>query len=448
MDRRNFLRGLLGVSGAAFLTSKSELLSQQLGKGAGAVTNSSRTAIDHVILVMMENRSFDHLLGWLPNADGKQAGLTYIDTQGVSHPTYSLAPDYTGCPHSDPTHSYDGGRAEYDGGQMDGFLRAGSNDVYCIGYYDEPSLPFYNALARNYTSFDRYFCSILAGTFPNRMFQHAAQTDRLTNTAALSTLPTIWDRFASARIPATYYYSNVPYLGLWGAKYIPISAPYEKFLADAEAATLPAFSFVDPRYTILDDGTGNDDHPHADMRAGEAFLAEIFHAVTNSPLWPKTVLIFTFDEWGGFFEHVAPPRVIAPNNVDPDIVNGNVLLGFRIPPVVVSPFSRGTPASPRVLHHLYDHTSVLQLLEWRWKLPPLTARDASEQITNLKQALDFTNPVFDIPTLPAPEPYVPLACPTGAQQTFGDTLGNEESVDMSTLQKMAVSYGWPIYNAG
>ena len=184
------------------------------------------------------------------------------------------------------------------------------------------------------------------------------------------------------------------------------------------------------------------------MRAGEAFLAEIFHAVTNSPLWPKTVLIFTFDEWGGFFEHVAPPRVIAPNNVDPDIVNGNVLLGFRIPPVVVSPFSRGTPASPRVLHHLYDHTSVLQLLEWRWKLPPLTARDASEQITNLKQALDFTNPVFDIPTLPAPEPYVPLACPTGAQQTFGDTLGNEESVDMSTLQRIAVSYGWPIYNAG
>src|SRR5205085_11242868 len=101
--------------------------------------------------------------------------------------TYSLAPDYTGCPHPDPTHSYDGGRAEYDGGQMDGFLRAGSNDVYCIGYYDEPSLPFYNALARNYTSFDRYFCSILAGTFPNRMFQHAAQTDRLTNTAAIST---------------------------------------------------------------------------------------------------------------------------------------------------------------------------------------------------------------------------------------------------------------------
>src|SRR5690348_2221780 len=120
MDRRNFLRGLLGVSGTALLASKSELLSQQLGSRAAGTTNSGRAAIDHVIVVMMENRSFDHLLGWLPNADGKQSGLAYFDAQGISHSTYSLAPDYTGCPHPDPTHSYDGGRAEYDGGKMDG----------------------------------------------------------------------------------------------------------------------------------------------------------------------------------------------------------------------------------------------------------------------------------------------------------------------------------------
>ena len=148
MDRRNFLRGLLGWSGTALLSSKSELLSQQPGKSAASVSNSYRSAIDHVIVVMMENRSFDHLLGWLPNADAKQAGLSYIDAQGISHPIYSLAPDYTGCPHPDPTHSYDGGRAAYDGGSMDGFLRAGHNDVYAIGYYDEPSLPFYNSLAQ------------------------------------------------------------------------------------------------------------------------------------------------------------------------------------------------------------------------------------------------------------------------------------------------------------
>src|SRR5205807_10405713 len=246
-----------------------------------------------------------------------------------------------------------------------------------IGYSSEQDIPFYAELARNYTACDRYFASILGPTFPNRLFLHAAQTDRRSNSTNFSSLPTIWDRLTSAGVSANYFYSNVPFTALWGAKYLGISRLYEEFLLRASTGTLPAVSFVDPRYTILDDGTGNDDHPHADMRAGEAFLAEIFHAVTNSPLWPKTVLIFTFDECGGFFEHVAPPRVIAPNNVDPDIVNGNVLLGFRIPPIVVSPFSRGTPASPRVLHHLYDHTSVLQLLEWRWKLPPLTARDAS-----------------------------------------------------------------------
>jgi phospholipase C len=103
----------------------------------------------------MENRSFDHFLGWLPNADGKQAGSTYLDSAGVSHVTHSLSGDYTGCPHPDPDHSYGGARVEYNQGLMDGFLRAGSNDVYSIGYYGEQDIPFYAALARNYTTCDR-----------------------------------------------------------------------------------------------------------------------------------------------------------------------------------------------------------------------------------------------------------------------------------------------------
>jgi phospholipase C len=395
---------------------------------------------------MMENRSFDHLLGWLPGADGKQAGLTYIDAQGVSHSTYSLAPDYTGCPHSDPDHSYPGGRIEYDGGKMDGFLRSGQNDVFCIGYYDEPSLPFYNALARNYTAFDRYFCSILGPTFPNRMFQHAAQTDRLTNSFDISSLPTIWDSLMQAGIPAHYYYSDVPFLALWGAKYIPISEPYQQFLTDCATGNLPSFSFVDPRYTVTDDGTGTDDHPHADMRAGEAFMAEIYRAVTSSPLWARTVLIYTFDEWGGFFDHVPPPRAVAANGVDTDIVNGQVLLGLRIPPVVVSPFTRNAnPARPRVIHNVFDHTSALKLVEWRWNLKPLTPRDASSEITNLNAALNFHNPQTALPSLPQPMSYVPLPCPQGTEQTFTDTFGSEESVEMPGLQKLAVSNGWPIY---
>ena len=107
--------------------------------------------------------------------------------------------------------------------------------------------------------------------------------------------------------------------------------------------------------------------------------------------------------------------------------------------------ARGSAGSPRVLHNLYDHTSILKLLEWRWKLPTLTTRDASDQITNLKHALDFGGPQLDVPALPAPATYVPLACPNGSGQTFGDTVGQQESIDMSNLQQLAVSYGWPIY---
>src|SRR5260370_30181504 len=181
----------------------------------------------------MENRIFDHFLGWLQNADGKQAGLTYVDGTGASHPTHSLSGDYTGCPHPDPDHSYDGARVEYDQGAMDGFLRAGSNDVYSIGYYGERDIPFYAALARNYTSCDRYFASILGPTFPNRLFLHAAQTDRLKNSTDTTSLPAIWDRLAAAGVSANYFYSNVPFTALWGTTYLGISLLYAEFLSAA-----------------------------------------------------------------------------------------------------------------------------------------------------------------------------------------------------------------------
>lgn len=140
------------------------------------------SGIEHIVLVMMENRSFDHFLGWLGNADGRQAGLTYFDAAGVAHITHPLAPDFQGCGHPDPDHSYDGGRIEYNGGACDGWLRAGNNDEYAIGYYTKKDLAFLGNAAPQWTTCDRYFAAIMAETFPNRIYQHAAQTDRLTNT--------------------------------------------------------------------------------------------------------------------------------------------------------------------------------------------------------------------------------------------------------------------------
>src|SRR6185295_10543852 len=184
-----------------------------------------RAKIQHVVVVMMENRSFDHLLGWHPTADGVQAGLQYTDTGGQTLATHPLAPDFMGCGFNDPDHSFEGSRTSYDGGAMDGFLRAGSNDAYAIGYYVEEDRPFLSALARNYTTMDRFFASILSETFPNRFFLHSAQTDRLGNSNDLSTLPTIWDRLAEAGVSGRYYFSDISFLALWGNKYDGISAP-------------------------------------------------------------------------------------------------------------------------------------------------------------------------------------------------------------------------------
>jgi len=373
---------------------------------------AAQSGIDHLVVVMMENRSFDHLFGWIPGALGKQAGLMFRDASGAAHRTFHLAPDFTGCGHPDPDHSYEGGRVQYDNKRMDGFLLDSQNDIYAIGYYTQEDRPFHNSLAMEYTVCDRYFCSILGPTFPNRMFSHAAQTDRLSNTFVLSTLPTIWDRLKTAGVSATYYFSNLPFLGLWGPKYVPISRPYAQFLLDAAAGTLPAVSFIDPKFTITDTGDGNDDHPHADIRAGDAFLAQTFAAVSQSPLWSKTAFVITYDEWGGFFDQVPPPRAAAGNQVDGDIVDGKTLLGFRIPVCVASPFSRNrhVNGSARVINSVFDHSSVLKFIEWRWNLVPLTPRDASADIDNLAHVFDFDRPDFSVPDLPNPIAPPPQPC--------------------------------------
>jgi phospholipase C len=398
VNRRNFLRSAASVSAAALASALSEAKSQ-IQPLDSLLPAPELSGIEHVVVVMMENRSFDHLLGWMPNANGRQAGLTYPDNNGNPQPTHRLN-YYVGCSHPDPDHSYAGGRSEYDGGKMDGWLRTSTNDSFSIGYYEQADLPFFGTLALNFTTLCNYFPSILSSTYPNRVFQHAAQTDRLSNTLDLSSLPTIWDRLQDAGVSCRYYYSNVPFLALWGLKYVGISSVYAQFAADVASGELPSVSFVDPWFTILDDGLGNDDHPHADLRKGEIFLREIVTTLAASPLWSKTVLVINRDEWGGFFDHVVPPRVVAPNNVDTDLVDGKALLGCRVPTLIVSPFARGNPAKPRINSLLYDHTSVLKLIEWRWSLDPLTARDASDEIANLACALNFQSQDPSMPELP------------------------------------------------
>ena len=362
---------------------------------------------EHVVVVMMENRSFDHFFGWLAGANGHQAGLSYSDTSGASHSTHSLPPDYQGCGFNDPGHSYTEGRIQYDNGKCDGFLFDGSgNDVYAIGYYGQRDLSFLGAAGPAFTVLDNYFCGIMAETYPNRFHMHAAQTDRLTNTSTTSTLPTIWDRLQAAGFSGRYYFSDLPFLALWGTKYANISKPLSQFLADAAAGTLPNVAYVDPGFAAETTSTSNDDHPHGDIRDGEAFLNEIYTAVTTSPNWSKTVLIINFDEWGGFFDHVPPPLApIPPASQAAGVPDGR--LGFRVPCIVISPYARRN----FIGHEQFDHTSILKMIEWRFGLPPLTVRD--QTANNLADVLDFgspiiTAPAFNVPTGPFGTPCSPV----------------------------------------
>jgi phospholipase C len=378
ISRRGFLAGAAALAGA--------LPATRLATAAAAYSHlpaPERSGLDHVVVVMMENRSFDHFLGWRHGADGRQAGLTYRDRNGTPHQTFPLAPDFAGCAYHDPDHTYQGGRIQYNGGACDGFLRSGQSDLFAIGYYRRRDLPFLGEAAVRFTVCDRYFSAIMAPTQPNRLYLHAGATDRIEN-AEGSSLPSIWDRLSERGVRSRYYFSNLSVLNwCWPGKYDSISFPYSRFLADCRSGKLPPVAFVDPALGETDD------HPRGDIRAGEYFLYRTYRAVTTSPLWSRTLLIVTFDEWGGFFDHVPPP-------VAPDVDPRFALRGFRVPCLLISPFAR----RGYVAHGLYDHASVLKLIEWRWKLAPLSVRDARAR--NLALALDFSKRLLDAPRFKVP----------------------------------------------
>jgi phospholipase C len=418
-------RQLIGAAavGAAGLTA----LERPLASLAKPKPSGGGAPFDHVVVVMMENRSFDHFLGWLPGADGRQAGPRYPDRNGVLRPTHALAPDFQGCGHPDPDHSYGGGRDEYDGGRCDGWLRAGENDDYAIGYYTQKDLAFFGQAVPQWSTFSRYFAAMLSETFPNRIYQHAAQTDRIKNTYDLSTLPTLWDSLAAAGLSGRYYYSDVPFLALWGPKYVPIGRPFPAFLQDCASGDLPAVAFVDPRFDDENTGTSGDDHPHADVRGGESFMNQIYKAVTTGPKWSSTVLLFTYDEWGGFFDHVPPPAApFTPATAAAGDTDGR--RGFRIPTLLVSPYARRQYVGTKV----YDHCSVLKMIQTRWGLPPLTIRDA--QANDLGLELTATPdtrqpPQYAVPEGPFGQPCVP------APPVEEDWMG---------LKELAASSGWVV----
>lgn len=445
MDRRTFLKATGGVAAGA-------ALSPELLKAAAS-------QIQHIVVVMMENRSFDHLLGWLPNADGKQSGLQYTDASGVSHATHHLAPDWTGCAYNDPDHSYGGARIEVDNGLMDGFMQTSAADVYAIGYYEESDNQFLSKFARLFTTCDMYFPSLLGPTFPNRIFQLCGQTDRLDDSLTFCSYPTIFDQCNQAGVAAKYYYNNVPVLALFSTDAIIYAHAFSEFLSDCASGSLPAVSFVDPAFTLATN-TSNDNHPHSDIRNGDAFLAQVYHAVAASPAWNNTVLVLNYDEWGGFFDHVPPPRALAPNNTDTDLVDGKALLGCRTPCIVASPWTVGgesirepwAQVLPRpthvnhtlVNHTVFDHTSVLKMIESVFNVPPMAARETSNDVGNLLSAIDLNRAPMGAPPLPQPQPVIPQTL-CASSISPGGLARPYEPNSFQRLERVALQRGWRVY---
>ncbi len=432
LSRRQFLVGAAGIAGLAAVGAcsssaahPSSQSARRVKPGVGGITDPSKAPFDTVVVLMMENRSFDHLLGWVPGANGKQAGLSYPGLHGGTQPTSYLGHNTQGCADKDPAHDWQSVARQFNGGRCDGWLQTQTTgDNFPIGYYERPQVPILGTLAQSYTLFDNYFCSLMAATWPNRFYQLCAATDvdetgdfPGTGQARPSQVQlSIFDRVQQAGLRGGYYTWGEPMTGLFASqRYDPITQHKDQFFADAKAGTLPNVAFVDPDYTTAAEflGTSNDYHPHGDIEAGEGYLREVYEALRTSPQWERMVFVLNFDEHGGFFDHVVPPRV-PDNNVNPNSGPHPDYgrLGFRVPAIAMGPFA------PRQIESAgpYEHCSVLRMIEWRWGLAPMTGRDASAR--NLAAALDFTTtrpavelPPFQAPTLPGgcPNPSVALA---------------------------------------
>ncbi len=471
-------------------------------------------AIKHIVVLMMENHSYDNYLGMLagrgdglpvdaagaPTAenvlpDGRRIGAWHLPStvQAPGNPTqtwhashlsddggtcggFATAVQQTVPGAGNPTQTWHASHLSDDGGTCGGFATAvqqtvpGADPAVPMGYWTEADLPFYYGLARTFPVADRWFCSCLGPTFPNRRFlisgtAHGLIDDLPWDLVDYPPAGTIFDALSGHDISWANYHNvhrvsvvlkrlfgrgglvffrrlaaigrliprlantvrgNKSYtadlypLGLAGAVRHLRTTP--QFFADAAAGMLPAVSLVDPDF-----GAYSEENPQ-DISKGEAFAAAVVNAVMRGPAWESTLLLWTYDEHGGYYDHVPPPAAVAPDDVPArnwqletpwvrrligwlapkqlaklaEIDDGPVTYdryGFRVPAVIVSPYAR----PDFVLHDVLDHTSVLKLIEEKWNLSPLTRRDAAAASPLGALDLDAPPAFLAPPDLPAPK---------------------------------------------
>jgi phospholipase C len=369
--------------------------------------------VEHIVVLMMENHSFDNILGLVPQ---QVPGRAAVDGLRFTH---GRAQDFNRDPSgrrvfanhatspcqlpTRPNQDWNASHVAYNGGRMDGFVRASGADA--MWYWDARDIPITYGLARHFPIGQRYFCSTLCQTYPNRRFFFCGTASGLiaTDGKTFSTHAangTIFDRLDAHGISSAVYYQNLPSPAIVPGLLLPGRGPtihkFPEFYLDAAAGKLPQFTFLDPNYS----NTSQEDPQDIDY--GEKFIGEVVHALVSAPTWKHTVLFLTYDEHGGYYDHVPPPRAIKPDAIAPMLKPGMIpgaydRYGFRVPMIVVSPWARANYISSIV----QDHTSMDAFIERKWNLPAMTYRDANADA--MTDYFDFSHAAFaQPPALPGP----------------------------------------------
>ena len=428
---------------------------------AAATGNASLSDVKHIVILMQENRSFDHYFGTLSGTRGfsdpgvlanpkggtvfDQYGYqpgTGVDPSGYTQP-FNLAnnpPTENGYDTNDIDHGWPGQHASWNNGAMDSFMTSHlntdgtANGPVTMGYFTRAELPFYHALADAFTICDGYHCSVLGPTDPNRLYSYSASIDPagtnggpvlvtatnragMTGTLNWKTMPeslleagVSWkvynDPGGLTGLGVLSYFKNYTSLSTTGielaARALTPAYP-ATFAADVASGNLPSVSWiVPPLYEC--------EHPAAPPEWGEYLVQQILNTLASNPdVWAQTVFIVNYDENGGFFDHVPPPVPAAgtageyltasPLPSAAGGIAGPVGLGFRVPALVVSPFSVGGYKYSGTL----DHTSTLRLIETRFGVPVPNLTEWRRSVTgDFTGALNFTAPAnTTVPPLPA-----------------------------------------------
>jgi phospholipase C len=428
MKRRDLLKSMGAVAGAAGLSK----FLPGCGDGGGRVGSPDAgeegpPGIKNVVLLMFENRSYDHWMGARSMLEGKGGdGLVATMSNRDRDDNEVTIWEASGslCV-PDPPHSWGRSHDQWASGANAGFLTThqlgAPGDRAPMQYMTRDQLPVTWALADAYASCDRWFASVMGPTWPNRMYWLAGTSMGMQGNELPPedfTADTIFHRLDQKGVPWKLYYGDLPFLFLLGHGFDvdPVGRvlPIDDFYADCANGTLPPVTYLDPPFGYADD------HPPHHPILGQQFLASVYTALAKSPQWKNTLLVVTYDEHGGFFDHVSPPTV-----PDDRAAMGFDQLGFRVPSLIVGPYvKQGFVSSVQ-----RDHTSVLKHLETMFGLAPLTMRSSA--------ANDLSD-VIDTDRLAAGTPADPITlAPVDVTEAMADQQCKESKTSAHDVLRFA-----------